>query len=100
VNLIAVTVYGPDRRGIIYGISNVLAENNINIVDIEQNVIHGLFVMFIVADISKSKISLRELEKRLKDVGKSLGVEVHVSKFEKPKSKGEKPLRHNGFGQG
>jgi len=87
VNLIAVTVYGPDKRGIIYGISNVLAENNINIVDIEQNVIHGLFVMFIVADISKSKISLEELEKRLKEVGKNLGVEVHVSKFEKPKSK-------------
>jgi phosphoserine phosphatase len=87
VNLIAVTVYGPDRRGIIYGISNVLAENNINIVDIEQNVIHGLFVMFIVADISKSRISLKELEKRLKEVGKNLGVEVHVSKFEKPKSK-------------
>jgi phosphoserine phosphatase len=87
VNLIAVTVYGPDRRGIIYGISNVLAENNINIVDIEQNVIHGLFVMFIVADISKSKISLEEIEKRLKEAGKNLGVEVHVSKFEKPKSK-------------
>ena len=87
MNLIAVTVYGPDKRGIIYGISNVLAENNINIVDIEQNVIHGLFVMFIVADISKSRISLEGLEKRLKEVGKNLGVEVHISKFEKPESK-------------
>jgi phosphoserine phosphatase len=86
VELIGVAVYGLDRRGIVYNISNVLAKNDVNIIDIEQNVLHGMFVMFIVADVSNSKIDLKELEKQLVEVGKSLGVSVHVSKFERTKT--------------
>ncbi len=86
MELIGVAVYGLDRRGIVYNISNVLAKNDVNIIDIEQNVLHGMFVMFIVADVSNSKIDLKELEKQLVEVGKSLGVSVHVSKFERTKT--------------
>ncbi|HID42569.1 MAG TPA: phosphoserine phosphatase SerB [Archaeoglobaceae archaeon] len=67
----------------IYRISKILAENSINIVDIEQTVIQGLFVMFIVGDIEKSRISLDELKKKLYEEAEKTGLKIQVSPFRK-----------------
>lgn len=91
MKLIAVSVYGLDKPGIIYGISKVLADNNVNIVDIEQNVLQGLFVMFIIGDAERCKVSIGELRKQLEEMGRELGVHVHLTPFVKPKQK-EKDL--------
>ncbi len=91
MKLIAVSVYGLDKPGIIYGISKVLADNNVNIVDIEQNVLQGLFVMFIIGDAERCKVSIKELKKQLEEKGRELGVHVHLTPFVKPKQK-EKDL--------
>ncbi|ADB58512.1 phosphoserine phosphatase SerB [Archaeoglobus profundus] len=85
--LIAVTVYGKDKKGIIYAISNVLADAGINIVDIEQKVLHGFFLMYVVADCSKTNLSFEEIRDRLIKEGKRLGMSVNVSKFERTESK-------------
>ncbi len=87
MNLVAVSVYGLDKPGIIYGISKVLADNDVNIVDIEQNVIQGMFVMFIIGDVEKCRVTVDELRKKLEEKGKELGVHVHVSPFVRPKRK-------------
>ncbi len=84
--LIAITVYGKNRRGIVYTISKVLADANVNIVDIEQKVLHGIFLMYVVADCSQSKLSFEELKGRLVDEGRKVGVDVHVLKFERVES--------------
>lgn len=42
---IVVTVMGQDRVGIVAGISNVLAEKNVNIIDLTSTKMRGLFVM-------------------------------------------------------
>ncbi len=42
---IVVTAMGQDRVGIVAEISNVLAENNINIIDLTSTKMRGLFVM-------------------------------------------------------
>ncbi len=80
--MLAITVYGRDKPGIIYGISNVLANANVNIIDIEQRVSHGIFLMYVVADDSKSKLGFEELKERLMEEGEKLGVCVNVSRFE------------------
>ena len=90
MKLIAVSVYGEDKPGIVYSISEVLAENNVNIVDIEQTVLQGMFLMFIVGDVEKCKISLEELEKKLKNRGEEIGVTVHVAPFERKKQREKK----------
>ena len=87
MKLIAVSVYGPDRRGIIHGISEILAENDVNIVDIEQNVLQGIFVMFIIGDVERCKVSIEDLKAQLERKGKELGVHVHLTPFVKPKQK-------------
>jgi len=87
MKLIALSVYGLDRPGIIYEISNILAENNVNIIDIEQSVLHGLFVMFIIGDIEKSKVSFEELKEQLEKKSKELKVNIHIVPFERQKKR-------------
>lgn len=77
-----ISVIGEDRIGIIAGISDVLATNNINILDITQTSIEGLFTMIMVVDISKSKVSFEELKKLLSERGNSLSVRVDAQREE------------------
>ncbi|WP_456478718.1 phosphoserine phosphatase SerB [Geoglobus ahangari] len=87
MELLAVSVFGVDRPGIVFRITEVLAEANINIVDIEQNVIQGIFTMFIVGDISGCTLSVDEIRERLERVAEEIGVHVHLSPFEKTDQK-------------
>ena len=87
MELIAISVYGLDKPGIIKAISEVLAENNVNIVDIEQTVLQGVFAMFVIGDVSRSKASLEELSEKLKQVGEKVGVTVDTSPFFRPESR-------------
>jgi len=81
--LIAISIYGEDEPGIIHKISKILSDSSINIIDIEQTVIQGLFVMFIVADVEKSKSKLKSLKEEFKVVAKETGLNIHVSPFKK-----------------
>ncbi|AGK60364.1 phosphoserine phosphatase [Archaeoglobus sulfaticallidus PM70-1] len=87
MELIAISVYGLDRKGIVKNISGVLAENNVNIVDIEQSVLQGVFTMFLIADVSRCRIDLDELITQLKESGREVGVNVDVSPFKRPETK-------------
>ncbi|WP_456370830.1 phosphoserine phosphatase SerB, partial [Geoglobus sp.] len=87
MELLAVSVFGVDRPWIVFRITEVLAEANINIVDIEQSVIQGIFTMFIVGDISECSLSVDEIRERLEKVAKEIGVHVHLSPFEKTDQK-------------
>lgn len=71
-----ITVVGLDRPGIVAGVSTVLAENNINITDISQNYVREFFTMILIVDFEKSKANLKEVDEKLKIVGKKLGVQI------------------------
>ena len=73
-----ITVVGYDRVGIIAGIANILADANVNILDISQTILQGFFTMATVVDASASKVELPELIRRLKEKGLELGLEVNV----------------------
>ncbi len=75
---VVISVIGQDRTGIVAGISKVLADNNVNILDISQTILNDLFAMIMLVDISKSKTDFPTLKKELEDVGKQLGVQVIV----------------------
>lgn len=71
-----VTVVGLDQKGIISGVSALLAEENINILDISQTIVDGYFSMLMVVDISQANDSLQEVTAKLGAVGKKLGVVI------------------------
>ncbi len=75
---VVVSVIGKDKTGIVAGISKVLADNNVNILDISQTILDNVFAMIMIVDTSKSKKDLLELKKELEKVGEELGVEVIV----------------------
>ncbi len=73
-----VTVMGKDRTGIIAATSGLLAENDVNILDINQTILQELFTMIMLVDIEKSKIDFKTLGEKLDELGKELGVEIRV----------------------
>jgi len=87
---IAITVMGKDRKGIIAGISNELAKNGVNIIDIQQNVLHGMFSMFMVAEIKGPDLTLVKIKKILRKKEKAL--EIGVEKLGEHRKKKEKEL--------
>ena len=87
MKLVSIHAYGFDKPGIIFKISNVLAQNKINIVDIEHVVLQGIFSLFIVGDLEKSIIGIKELEKKFKTIANELKINIFVSEFKRKKKK-------------
>ncbi|MEM0249047.1 MAG: ACT domain-containing protein, partial [Ignisphaera sp.] len=50
-SLAVITVIGADKPGIVAGITSVLAKYNVNIVDISQTVVRGIFSMIMIVDL-------------------------------------------------
>ena len=73
-----VTVMGNDKPGIIAGTSTLLAENQVNILDITQTIVRGIFTMVMLVDIENSKMELADLSDSLKLLGNNLGVEIRI----------------------
>ena len=73
---LVVTVVGKDRVGIIAAVTKILADNNVNMLSINQNIMDGFFNMILLAEASESKIQLVDLQKALKEQGEEIGVEI------------------------
>ncbi len=73
-----ITVIGTDRVGIIAGVSTILADTDVNILDITQTTMQGLFTMIMLVDISKASISFEQLAARLAAKGDELGLKIRI----------------------
>ncbi len=73
---LVVTVVGKDRVGIIAAVSNILADNNVNILSINQNIMNGFFNMVLIAEADDKSVKLRELQDTLKAKGKEINVDI------------------------
>ena len=77
-----ITIIGSDRVGIIAGIANVLADANVNILDISQSVIREFFTMIMMVDLAGSAVSFHDLSERLVRKGDALAVRVEIQREE------------------
>lgn len=75
---IVVTVIGADSVGIVAGVTKELALQNINILDISQTILDGIFDMILICDMEQAKGTLKEIQDALGVLGKELGVDVRV----------------------
>lgn len=73
---LVVTVVGKDRVGIIAAVSNILADSNVNILSINQNIMNGFFNMVLIAEADDKQVKLRELQDTLKAKGQEINVEI------------------------
>ena len=75
---IVVTVIGADSVGIVAGVTKELALQNINILDISQTILDGIFDMILICDMEKAKVTHKDVQVALGMRGKELGVDVRV----------------------
>ena len=80
---IVITVIGKDEVGIVAKVATALAENNINIIDINQKILGDeIFAMTLLADRVGSSLSLPEITDELKASIKGMSLEVTVQDSE------------------
>ena len=79
---IVISVLGRDRVGIIAVVATVLAENGVNILNLDQTILDGFFNMIMTADMSGASISLKELQQIMKEKGEAIGLEIRVQHAE------------------
>jgi formyltetrahydrofolate deformylase len=77
-NLAIVSVVGRDQKGVVARVSTYLAGCNINIEDIEQRVMEGLFIMTMRVDLTDLSLSLDEMILGLKRIGEETHMDVSV----------------------
>ncbi len=77
-----VTVIGKDRVGIIAEVCNMLAAQNVNILDISQTVLQEYLTMFMLVDISACAVPFTELKEKLADAGKKTGLDIRMQREE------------------
>ena len=73
--IIGITVVGKDSEGIVAQFTNFVFQNNGNVEKVNQNVIKGLFGMYLEVSFT-SKINFKQLNSNLQKLGKKLRMEI------------------------
>ena len=75
-NRVVVTVVGKDKKGIIAAVSGVLAEWEVNILDISQTILQEFFTMIMIVDLAEATVSFSQLREQLGVLGQKYGVVI------------------------
>ena len=73
-----ITVVGKDRVGIICGVTTVLSELNVNILDISQTIMNDILTMIMSVSLKDMPGSFANLSDRLAKEGEKLGVVINI----------------------
>ncbi len=72
------TVIGSDKVGIIASVSRVLAESNVNILDISQTIMQNIFTMIMLVDLSNSPKAFDQLSAEISALGDSMDLVMQL----------------------
>ncbi|MGN1417837.1 MAG: ACT domain-containing protein [Acutalibacteraceae bacterium] len=75
-----VTVTGKDTTGIIAKVCTLLADNDVNILDISQTVMQQYFTMTMLIDLENSPKSITEISDELEQLGKTIGLVIRTQR--------------------
>ena len=75
-----VTVIGKDRVGIIAGVCALLAEHQVNVLDISQTVLQDYFTMIMMVDASEAEVPFKELAALLEEEGQKMELSIRAQR--------------------
>ena len=75
-----VTVIGKDRVGITASVCALLAEHNINILDISQTVLEEYFTMVMLVDTAACEKSIGEMSDLLTKAGEEQALSIRIQR--------------------
>lgn len=78
MNRTIITVIGKDKVGIIARICTYLAENSINILDIDQSIVQEFFNMMMIVNTQNTTKDFALMCEELDAIGDELGVKIKV----------------------
>ncbi len=73
-----ITVIGKDKIGIIAGVTAILAENRINILDISQTILQDFFTMVMIVDTKQCELKFEELQNQLRVKGEEMNLSIRI----------------------
>jgi len=84
-----VSIVGADKKGLCAKVTEIFAKNKINIIDAEETVMRGYFIMHFLVDCRNVQSNkLKKISKSLKKIADELNVEMNIRKHnEKEHSK-------------
>jgi len=71
---------GGDRPGILADVAELLKERQINILEISQTILSGVFAMVVIVDISNATGQFAEFKAELEALGQKLGVNLSAQR--------------------
>ncbi len=77
-----ITVLGEDRVGIIAKVCTYLANNDINILDINQTITAGYFNMMMVVESEEITKTFPVMAEELEQIGEEIGVRIQAQRVE------------------
>lgn len=72
---------GPDAVGLVSRIASPIAQANGNIIDLRQDVLHGLFTIYMVVDLSASSLELDAFDEILQEIRDDTGLQITADHF-------------------
>ena len=75
-----VTVIGKDQVGITAAVCSLLAQHNINILDISQTVLQEYFTMVMLVDAGAAKVPFGELADQMSALGDQMGMVIRAQR--------------------
>ena len=75
-------VLGSDRSGIVARVTAELADHGVNILDISQTILQGIFTMTMLVDLKAMDEDFAELHDALQELAEDLGVQVTLQREE------------------
>ena len=75
-----VSVFAKDSKGITAYVTALLAEKEINILDISQTLMQEYFAMIMLVDLSDCSLPFGELSQFLADKGRERALDIHIQR--------------------
>ena len=75
-----VSVFAKDTKGIIAYITALLAEKEVNVLDISQTLLQEYFAKIMLVDLTDCPLPFVELSRFLSEKGKERGLDVHIQR--------------------
>lgn len=75
-----VSVFAKDSKGITAYVTALLAEKEINILDISQTLMQEYFAMIMLVDLADCTADFAELSRMLKEKGEERGIAINIQR--------------------
>ncbi len=73
-----ITVVGKDAVGILSKVSGKCAEYNINIAEVTQSILQGMFCMIMVGEVDAMTGSFAQFAEDMEKYGETINMKIHV----------------------